>query len=106
MVLYKSGALFAPEIFAFNIFISKLEEETGSRHLRWVQKIKLGRVAETGKGDLEWQDRIPWFLSPDRPLCVTLRKPSAPEGAPRFRIWPPPLSSSGFPNLGTIAIVN
>lgn len=55
-ISYDSKALFAPENFVFNIFLSKLEKDTGCRLIRCVQKIKLRQVAETGKGDLELQD--------------------------------------------------
>lgn len=77
----------------------------GGRLIRWVQKTKLGTVAETG--DLEWQDRCYPGFSPRTPPPCDPRKTEergAPNGAPRFLMWPPPLSSLGFPNLGSIAV--
>lgn len=40
-MLYEPKALFAPQIFVFDIFIDNLEEDTGCRLLKCVQKISL-----------------------------------------------------------------
>ena len=43
---------------------------------------------------------LPWFLSPEGPLCVTLRKCSGPKRAPPFTRWLLP------PHLCTVDIVD
>lgn len=77
-ISYDAKALFAPEIFAFNIFISNLEEDTGRRLTRCVQNTKVGRLAETGEGHLELQDpkglrvslpRVPFLCARQKRQC-------------------------------------